>query len=157
MEKPIRNDPSREPYLLSKMREKDTDELLFIWQQNDRQVWTDDAFDAVHKVLHERNIEVPEQASPANLSERVTDVSRLNTIAAWANSFSWVILGIAVLSFVLRLTFLVGSDSTTNLFSWILVELSSFAFAGFAFIVLRAVKEIIVFLLNWKEGTTQTD
>ena len=58
MEEPNQNDPMREAHLLSKMREKETEELLAIWQQNDRQAWTDDAFDAIHKVLHERLIDV---------------------------------------------------------------------------------------------------
>ena len=155
MEEPIQNDPMREAHLLSKMREKETEELLAVWQQNDRQAWTDDAFDAIHKVLHERLIDVPEQGLPVTPSSRSPNRARLNTIAAWANSFSWIVLGIAILSFVLRLFFLFGDNASTNLISWILVELSSIAFAGFAFIALQAVTEIIYFLLDGKAGLLQ--
>ena len=70
MGEPIQNDPLREAYLLSKMREKETEELLAIWQQNDRQAWSDDAFEAINKVLQERLIEIPEQALPATSPSR---------------------------------------------------------------------------------------
>ena len=157
MGEPIQNDPLREAYLLSKMREKETEELLAIWQQNDRQAWSDDAFEAINKVLHERLIEIPEQALPATSPSRNPNQTRLNLVAGWANSFSWIVLGIAILSFVLRLVFLFGDDTSTNLISWILVELSSIAFAGFAFIVLQAVTEIIYFLLDRKAGLLQVE
>jgi len=157
MEEPIQNDPLREAHLLSKMREKETEELLAIWQQNDRQAWTEDAFDAIHKVLHERLSEVPEQGLPVTPAIRSPNRARLHTIAGWANSFSWIVIGIAILSFVLRLFFLFGDNASTNLISWILVELSSIAFAGFAFIALQAVTEIIYFLLDRKAGLLQVE
>ncbi len=43
---------------------KDTDELLDIWQTNDRTEWSDLAFEVVEKLLKERNAEFPSQNEP---------------------------------------------------------------------------------------------
>ncbi len=43
----------------AKMREKQTHELLVIWSANDRQQWSDEAFEAISMVLKERNVPVP--------------------------------------------------------------------------------------------------
>lgn len=150
------NDPLREAHLLSKMREKETEELLTIWQKNDRQAWSDDAFEAIHQVLQERLEEIPEQAQPVKPPRMPPNLHRLTTIAAWAKFFSWVVLVIAGLAFVYSLTFVFIDTLSTNWISWIVAELSSIAFAGFAFIVLQAVAEIIYFLLNYNGETPPT-
>ncbi len=41
--------------------ETDTAELLEIWTKNDREEYTDEAFEAIGQLLHERNVPVPEQ------------------------------------------------------------------------------------------------
>lgn len=155
MEEPAQNDPLRKAYLLSQMREKETDELLTIWQQNDRQVWSDDAFEVIHAVLQERLSKVPQQAAPPRPRSRGADLIRLNTLAGWAKSFSWTVLGIAAISFLVRLYFLFGEPAASNLLSWLLVELASIAFAGFAFIILQVAAEGIYFLLDPQEGLFQ--
>jgi hypothetical protein len=40
---------------------KETDELLEIWQSNNRFEWSDEAFDIIHEILEERDVEIPEQ------------------------------------------------------------------------------------------------
>jgi tetratricopeptide (TPR) repeat protein len=40
---------------------RDTDELLGIWQQNDREEWPDEAFDTIEKILIERLGKIPLQ------------------------------------------------------------------------------------------------
>jgi hypothetical protein len=45
----------------SKMKEKDTEELLGIWRANDRSTYSADAFDAVAEVLRERGVDAPLQ------------------------------------------------------------------------------------------------
>jgi hypothetical protein len=41
------------------MRQRETDELLAIWQSNDRTQWSGAAFDAISQILFEREIAVP--------------------------------------------------------------------------------------------------
>ena len=43
------------------MQLKDTDELLRIWTQNDRDEWADEAFFVLQEILLERDVEIPEQ------------------------------------------------------------------------------------------------
>jgi hypothetical protein len=43
---------------------KDSDELLDIWQENDRVEWSDTAFDVIKEILIERLGEVPPQNEP---------------------------------------------------------------------------------------------
>lgn len=51
---------------------KTTDELLDIWQTNDRVDWSEIAFEVIQEILAKRGEEVPEQDEPIN--EHVEDV-----------------------------------------------------------------------------------
>jgi hypothetical protein len=50
--------------IYSRMNLKDTDELIQIWQLNDRREWSDEAFEIVKEILVERGAPVPEQNEP---------------------------------------------------------------------------------------------
>jgi len=50
--------------IYSSMNMKDTDELIEIWETNNRYEWTDTAFDVVHQILLNRIDELPEQNDP---------------------------------------------------------------------------------------------
>ena len=43
---------------------KETEELIEIWQTNDRSEWSDDAFEVIKGILDERGVEIPEQNEP---------------------------------------------------------------------------------------------
>ncbi len=51
------------------MNLKDTNELLDIWQTNDREEWSEDAMGIVKQILMERGMEIPEQTGPREQSE----------------------------------------------------------------------------------------
>ncbi len=40
---------------------RETDDLLDIWQENDRVEWSDDTFEVISEILKARGVEVPEQ------------------------------------------------------------------------------------------------
>jgi len=40
---------------------KNTDELLEIWETNDREEWSDTAFEVIEEILQGRGVEIPEQ------------------------------------------------------------------------------------------------
>jgi hypothetical protein len=44
------------PEIAAQMREKSTDDLLAIWRANDRNEWSDEAFEAIEVVLKERQV-----------------------------------------------------------------------------------------------------
>jgi predicted house-cleaning noncanonical NTP pyrophosphatase (MazG superfamily) len=43
---------------------KETDELIDIWQSNNRYEWSDEAFESIRMILQERGVEIPEQNEP---------------------------------------------------------------------------------------------
>jgi hypothetical protein len=43
------------------LNDKNSDELLQIWKENNREVWSDSAFEAVGQILTERGIKLPSQ------------------------------------------------------------------------------------------------
>jgi hypothetical protein len=49
-----------EQQIYNQMRLKETEELPEVWLENNREKWTDEAFEAVRAILQERLDEVPE-------------------------------------------------------------------------------------------------
>lgn len=76
--------------------QKETAELVEIWQTNDRASWTDTAFDIVREILQERLGELPPQGKPVCEAQRVQDT----TTQCMAPSVGW---GLVAFSFVLVL------------------------------------------------------
>lgn len=50
--------------IYNEMNLKETDELLEIWQNNDRFEWSDIAFDVINEILKARGVEIPDQGNP---------------------------------------------------------------------------------------------
>lgn len=46
------------------LNQKESDDLIGIWEANDRTKWTDLALDVVKEILLERNIDLPDQNAP---------------------------------------------------------------------------------------------
>jgi len=65
------------------MRQLTTDELRAAWIQNDRQEWSDNAFDAIKQVLIERGISIPQQDIPFSSAMPATPstVKNLNPLS----------------------------------------------------------------------------
>src|SRR5262249_48881813 len=59
--------------IYNNMNMKDTDELLEIWQTNNRYEWTDMAFDVIRQILQKRIGELPEQNEPVYEEEAEGD------------------------------------------------------------------------------------
>ncbi len=51
---------------------KETDELLEIWQVNNRGEWSDQAFESIRDILKERGVEIPKQNEPVYEVEKET-------------------------------------------------------------------------------------
>jgi hypothetical protein len=50
--------------IYSNLNLKETDDLLDLWQANNRYEWSDEAFEIIRAILQERGIEIPEQGEP---------------------------------------------------------------------------------------------
>lgn len=46
------------------LRQRNTDELIEIWQTNNRMEWSDMTFDVIREILQERSVELPPQNEP---------------------------------------------------------------------------------------------
>ena len=148
-----------------KMREKDTEELLAIWKGNDREEWTEEAFEAVREILVERVGNLPEQDEEADSPDGVErddqadtyyNFDRLTAIAGWARSLSWVFLilaAVAVISGVLIVFQSLNGPSFEELFFALLRGLQSVLVYGFLFVVAQAVAEGIYVLMDIEDNT----
>ena len=79
MEKNFEDSMRRGIYV--RMRQKETDELLQIWTQNDRSEWTDAAFSVIEEILSERLGDIPPQAQK-QLQEQIDNPDSLSSLAA---------------------------------------------------------------------------
>jgi hypothetical protein len=62
-----------------KMEEKDTEELVAIWQKDDKEEWTEDAFEAIRQVLTARGEVLPERQQEKTEEAPKNDQARLGT------------------------------------------------------------------------------
>ena len=61
--------------LKKNLRVKTSDELLDIWNKNDRNSWVEEAFIAIKEILEERKLNIPEQYVSANSERNKTETS----------------------------------------------------------------------------------
>jgi hypothetical protein len=99
-----------DPQLYQQMDKKDTEELLAMWHEHDRDAWTDQAFAAIHAVLLNRLGSIPEPSIPLTEDDIDTDEEEtllasenLLFLATWANRLARLILALALLMFFLRI------------------------------------------------------
>jgi hypothetical protein len=85
--------------ILHNMQAKETEELLVIWETNDRGVWSDEAFSIVHDILVERLGNVPQQKmKTTNRRHYRSKKTRINKLSKKSLLFSPIILfGISLL------------------------------------------------------------
>lgn len=86
---------------------KDTQELIEIWEKNDGDEWSDQAFEVIEEILRNRNVELPEQHRGAAGEIATTSVIRKVEEPNYQKIGGWLILfgiGIVVNPFRLLLT-----------------------------------------------------
>jgi hypothetical protein len=157
------------------LKEKDTDELLKIWKENNRSEWTEEAFDAIWSILSDRLGEVPEQGEPRDEYDDQVDEQeaeeqaaeggypterKLIWIAELARNVSWVNVGVAVVYALYRLFAgfsnpqPIGGEVSLGLmqsFGILFPIVDSLVFAAVIFVLLQAVAEIIYLIMDIRE------
>jgi hypothetical protein len=137
--------------IYAKLQEKPTEELLKIWNQQDREEWTDLAFEVVGEILEVRLGSLPE---PQNISseeqEELSEAGkRLVRIANWARALSGAVLGLAIVTFFICLVMGITSGSSFGQFFILLVgSLLSLLWGGIFFVILQALSELLVLQKN---------
>jgi hypothetical protein len=162
------DDDAYKSNIYAHLQEKDTDELLDIWEENDRTEWTDEAFDAIRTILLQRIGQVPEQDAPRDEYDDQLDEEeaahgdfpnekKLIWTAELARNLSWINLGVAILYALYRLiNGITYPQPVAGLVSLgfmqglgILFESADgLIFAGVIFVLLQAVAEIIYLIMD---------
>jgi hypothetical protein len=115
---------------------KETDELVKIWQTNDRIEWTETAFNAIREILNERLGEIPPQNMPiythterSILTKKLDIQSMKKRMALMLFTFSPVFLMLAIIYFY---------NGPVSSLTWSLL----FFLAGFSGVIIVVRKEI---------------
>ncbi len=162
-----REDSSLKAGILERMREKETEELIAIWQEDDREAWSDEAFEAVEQVLIKRLRKLPEREIPSQDEEdepamipKYPTERKLIWIADLSNRLSWVILGFggiyAIIKIYQNLFIQAPYASSATISFWYLLNavlspLDGVIFTGFMFLVMQAITETIYLLMDIRE------
>ncbi len=161
-------DDAYQSQIYTHMQEKDTQELLKIWHENNRSEWTSEAFEAVRSILQQRLGQVPEQGEPWDEYDDAVDEEdepprdypserRLIWIAELARNLSWVNLGLAVVYALYRLFASFSSQQPVGGlarmdflegFGIVLSVADGLIFAAVIFVLLQAVAEIIYLIMD---------
>lgn len=165
--------------VIENMEEKETDELLRIWKKNNRNAWSDLAFEVIHDILWKRLGIVPEQNAPLtnggletdemqedemdedNEEEQDTfhDPNLVLDIASLARNVAWVVLvlGIALIfSRVLLMSGLLSRSSASQGEPWIVLLADAFVYAialGVSFIILLSISQGLYLFLDIERNT----
>ncbi len=139
---------------------RDTEDLLEIWQKNDRDEWTPEAFDAIQGILTARNVSLPQQETDDLPEEADTyhDSQRLVRISSVARGISWLAIVLLGLSVILSVFYFLQSLSTGGslafaLATGLIVLLGPILFFGFIWVVLQVVAEGIYLFMDIEENT----
>lgn len=172
-------DPLREQ-IVQNMEAKTTDELLQIWQRNDTQAWTSQAFQVIHDILQDRLGVVPPQGvalavdPPAEVQAKAgpdendtgdedtyTTPSAVLDLAYWLSIASKVVVGLTLALMLIRLITgvqaLQASPATSLLDGNILATLYAIISIGIAgavnFFILQGASHVLYLLLDIQANT----
>ncbi len=141
---------SLQEQIIDRMQEKETEELIAIWQENDRNVFTDEAFQAIEAILIERLGKLPERKTPSTWETvvtkeglpRIQSVTRdasvqgaVGSLAAWGaiNVGAWFLLGVENREFLSRLTSNPTGGIYFLLYGGLILGMVMFVFAALGF------------------------
>ena len=165
MDQPV--DADRIQQIRNSFEDRDTADLLEIWQKNDRQEWTPEAFEAIRQILLERNGTVPEQAVNAGENPPQEEASdpvgtyydpeKLTRVATFAKSLAWAVIVLFGLLVVFLVIVLMQTFSSTNVLMSVLqiliVLLLPLVYCGISWVMLQAVGEGIYVLMDIEDNT----
>jgi hypothetical protein len=137
--------------IYNKLQEKETEELLEIWQQNNRDEWSDNAFTAIHEILLERlGSEPPQQeALPEDKTGKYLffDLDKVVSLSDNINTLAWFVLGGYIVVWIGNL--FSGGITAQTVIALLYVLIQGFVF----FLILRFLAQTLNLLLEIVENT----
>jgi len=150
----------------SAMRDRETAELIDIWQKHDQDEWREEALEAVREILIERLGRLPDPVGADDFRNIApiqfpTD-QKIIWVAVTANNLSWIVafVALASISFQLFNTFIVTAGVQRTFLEILMIFLNVFdgiVNAGFLFLALQAFKEIIYLLMDIRDLLLEPD
>lgn len=158
------------------LQEKETEELLDIWRENDHDQWTAEAFDAVRAILIQRGVELPSQETPHEEEEMVSEEieeeteedeiytdeeNKLLKLVSWADMLSYIVIAVGAIRSIILIARFISTGSAqegfVNIASLLLQLLDYLINYGFFYFVLKAVSEIIYLLIDMQHSLQPVD
>ena len=137
--------------IYNKLQEKETEELLEIWQQNNRDEWSDNAFTAIHEILFERMGSDPPQqeALPEDETGKYLffDLDKVVSLSDNINTVAWFVLGGYIVVWIGNL--FSGGLTAQTVIALLYVLIQGFVF----FLILRFLAQALNLLLEIVENT----
>ena len=140
--------------------ERETAELIEIWEKNDRNEWSAEAFAAIREILLDRNGSVPHQAKPAEPEvDTYYDVDKMIRLSERAKNLSWLSLVLfGVLSVlegvaIILLEFIIPGLSAAYLVLLFIAIGFTALFCGIFWLVSQAIAEGVYVLMDIEENT----
>jgi uncharacterized membrane protein YdbT with pleckstrin-like domain len=138
---------------------KETDELLQIWKTNDRSSWSDEAFQAIKKILEQRLGTVPaqdaeevkEEAEEAEETEGVEEEDKTSKWLLWISSLADVLSYLTLVFFIL--SGLIPVFGSTNITNAVLTVVASIISGLIYFVILQFISKVIPVLLDIRDYT----
>jgi hypothetical protein len=111
--------------VVQSIQQKTTEDLLSIWVSNDRDQWTDKAFEAIYLTLTERGVDIPEQRPLAPV------LPRYKGVRGWLLFFCISLTILNPLGLFSELGRQGKTLVTSSVFDWLLITISGFGiYAG---------------------------
>jgi hypothetical protein len=137
--------------IYNKLQEKETEELLEIWQQNNRDEWSDNAFTAIHEILLERLGSEPPQQEALPEDEKgkylFFDLDKVVSLSDNINTVAWFVLGGYIIVWIGNL--FSGGITAQTVIALLYVLIQGFVF----FLILRFLAQALNLLLEIVENT----
>jgi hypothetical protein len=157
MDDPVNED--RVQQIRRKLEERDTEDLITIWQKNDRDEWTPEAFVAIREILISRTGKIPEQTGRLPTDQQTAANEEISEEADAKNLAMLVaiLFGLILIWGVISLFLAVFSTSSTapSVFVPLSVVVASAIYCGFFWIVLQLIGEGVYILMDIEENTRQ--
>jgi hypothetical protein len=170
----LMTEPSGENYyrqvIYKKLQERETEDLIEIWQANDQEAWRPEAFQVIENILIERLGELPERLPPQTDTNLLEDDEEQNTdfptdiklirLADFGNLLSKIIVLVAIIYTLVKLInyffiqvppFRWQSFGFFQLIITFFQSIDSVLNALFVYVILQTLCEVIYLLLDIRD------
>ncbi len=142
--------------VLASFKEKSTEELQRIWKENDRDQWSDEAFDVIRELLLERTGKVPVQDMSVEEDDDDRNYDAVVRIALLANVVSYLVAAIALVLTGMTTYGIIMQGSFMNwqlILNALINILTPLTVGAFLFVFMQGIAKGLLLLADIQENT----